>query len=50
MATPITLVRAFAPLAAAAVSIGVSFTVAGVICLASAALLWTLRRRRDRVH
>ena len=46
MATPITLVRAFAPLAAAAVSIGVSFTVAGVVCLASAALLWTLVPRR----
>jgi hypothetical protein len=40
---PVTLVRAFAPLGAAALSTGAAFTGAGVACLASAALLWRIR-------
>jgi len=45
MTVPITIVRAAAPLAAAALSTGVSFTLAGLACLASAILLWATRER-----
>ena len=43
MTLPVTLAKAFAPLAAAAVSTGVSFTAAGAACLVSAGLLWLAR-------
>ena len=46
MTLPITLARALAPLAAAATTVGVAFTAAGVACLASAALLWATRPHR----
>jgi predicted MFS family arabinose efflux permease len=45
MTVPITLAKAFAPLAAASVSVGLSFSAAGVACLASAGLLWATRTR-----
>jgi MFS family permease len=43
MTVPITLARAFAPLAAATATVGVAFTAAGAACLASAGLLWATR-------
>jgi hypothetical protein len=45
MTVPITIVRAAAPLAAAALTTSVSFTLAGLACLASAILLWSTRER-----
>jgi predicted MFS family arabinose efflux permease len=47
MTLPMTLAKAFAPLAAASVGVGLSFTAAGFACLTSAGLLWTTRRRAD---
>jgi predicted MFS family arabinose efflux permease len=47
MAMPITLARAFAPIGAAAIAPNAFLTTAGVMCLASAALLWTTRTRRS---
>jgi hypothetical protein len=45
MTLPMTLAKAFAPLVAASVGIGLSFTAAGVACLASTGLLWVTRTR-----
>jgi MFS family permease len=45
MTVPVTLSRAFAPLAAAALPLNLSFTLAGAACVASAGLLWTTRTR-----
>ena len=45
MTVPVTLSKAFAPLAAAALPLNLSFTLAGVACVASAGLLWTTRTR-----
>jgi MFS family permease len=47
MAMPITLARAFAPLGAAAIAPHAFLTTAGVLCLASAALLWSTRGKRS---
>jgi MFS family permease len=44
MTVPITLAKAFAPLAAASVPLGTFFTMAGVASIAGAGLLWTSRR------
>lgn len=43
MAVPITLARAFAPLAGAAIAPNLFLAVSGLCCLASAALLWLSR-------
>ena len=43
MTLPMTLAKAFAPLAAASFTVGLSFTAVGVACLASAGLLWITR-------
>jgi hypothetical protein len=48
MMVPITLAKAFAPLMAATVSTGASFTAAGAACAASAGLLWYGRSPRGR--
>jgi MFS family permease len=45
MTAPMTLAKAFAPLIAAGLTVGVSFPAAGVACLFSAALLWLTRTR-----
>jgi predicted MFS family arabinose efflux permease len=47
MTMPITLVRAFAPLGAAAITPDAFLTTAGLLCLASAAVLWSTRTRRS---
>jgi hypothetical protein len=47
MALPITLARAFAPIGAAAIAPNAFLTTAGMMCLASAALLWSIRTRRS---
>ena len=47
MALPITLARAFAPVGAAAIAPTAFLTTAGIICLASAGLLWSTRTRRS---
>lgn len=43
MALPITLARAFAPIGAAAIAPNAFLTTAGILCLVSAALLWSTR-------
>jgi predicted MFS family arabinose efflux permease len=43
MAMPVILARAFAPLGAAAVTPDAFLTTAGILCLASSALLWSTR-------
>ena len=47
MALPITLARAFAPIGAAAIAPNAFLTAAGIICLASATLLWSTHTRRS---
>jgi MFS family permease len=47
MAMPITLARAFAPLGAAAIAPHAFLTTAGILCLASAAVLWSNRGKRS---
>jgi hypothetical protein len=49
MALPITLARAFAPLGAATITPNAFLTTAGIVCLASAILLWSTRTRRSPV-
>ena len=44
---PFTLARAFAPIGAAAIAPNAFLTTAGMMCLASAALLWSIRTRRS---